>query len=410
MREGMRAVTEQTCVDFANAWLEEHQQQFIAWRRHLHQHPELSHQETATTEFLASTLEAAGLQPRVLPCKGVSVDIGDPTLPLIAFRGDIDALPVAEESGLAFASVNPGVMHACGHDIHTAIVLALAVMLHAYCEQHGQDALGMRVRCIFQPAEEVMDGGAVDAIAAGVLQDVLHIFAVHCEPKLRTGQIGVRAGAITSAADVLDIYLHGRGGHTSRPHLTEDLPYAAGLLLTQLPMLASRRTAPGSGTVVAFGAVNGGQTFNAIPRTMHLQGTFRTQDVQAWRNGESMFREMISDIVAPTGAGVELEYTKGVPPVHNADVSTALLAQAVRAVDPHALVEAPQSSGGEDFSWYLEHVPGSMARLGCWNGEGDHRPDLHQADIVFDERALLVGLRLFASIVDQVRTGLTVTS
>lgn len=387
---------------FVSSWVEENRETIRGWRRHLHSHPELSHMEMSTTQFILDTLRAVGLDPHPLPATGATVDIGPVDKPLIAFRGDIDALPITEETGLDFASEMPGVMHACGHDIHTTVVLALACGLKAYVDAHGEDALPVRVRVIFQPAEEVMDGGAVEVIAAGALKDVQSIFAVHCEPKLRTGEIGVRTGPITSASDVVEIVLRGPGGHTSRPHLTTDLIYATGKIITELPGLLSRRIDPRSGTVVTFGAVNGGATFNAIPQEVRLLGTFRTAQVGVWREGEKILRELVEDIVAPTNAELEIKYTKGVPPVTNDDVATALIAQAVKDTDPHALREAPQSSGGEDFSWYLEHVPGSMARLGSWNGEGE-KPDLHQPDIIFDERAIGVGIRLFAGVIEQFR-------
>ena len=385
---------------FVSAWVEENREIIRQWRRQLHRNPELSHMEIATTEFLLSKLREAGLEPRALPSTGATVDIGPADAPMIAFRGDIDALPIQEQTGLDFASENPGVMHACGHDIHTVIVLALACGLAALVKEHGEDVLPVRVRCIFQPAEEVMDGGAVEVIEAGALHDVQSMYAVHGEPKLRTGEIGVRTGPITSASDVIEIILRGHGGHTSRPHLTSDLVYAAGLIITQLPGLLTRRLDPRSGTVVVFGAINGGGTFNAIPQEVRLLGTFRTAQAGVWRQGEALLTELLEQIVAPTGAEMEIRYTKGVPPVTNDDVATALIAQAVKDRDPYALREAPQSSGGEDFSWYLEHVPGSMARLGAWDGKGE-KPDLHQPDIVFDERSIGVGIRMFAGVVEQ---------
>jgi len=385
---------------FVSAWVQNNRETIRGWRRHLHRNPELSHMETATTEFILTTLREAGLDPRALPSTGATVDIGPKDAPMIAFRGDIDALPLEEATGLDFSSQNPGVMHACGHDIHTVIVLALACGLAAFVKEHGADAMPVQVRCIYQPAEEVMDGGAVEVIEAGALRDVQSIYAVHCEPKLRTGEIGVRTGPITSASDVVEIILRGHGGHTSRPHLTSDLVYAAGLIITQLPGLLTRRLDPRSGTVVVFGAVNGGSTFNAIPQEVRLLGTFRTAQVGVWRQGQQILTELLEQIVAPTGADMEIRYTKGVPPVTNDDVATAMIAQAVKDRDPYALREAPQSTGGEDFSWYLEHVPGSMARLGAWDGKGE-KPDLHQPDIVFDERAIGVGIRMFAGVIDQ---------
>lgn len=387
---------------FISTWLATHNETLTIWRRHLHQHPELSHQEKETTTFIATQLRSLGLNPTVLPLGGVVVDItsGRADAPLIAFRGDIDALPIAEASGVEFSSLNDGVMHACGHDMHTTIVLGLAAGLHAYVTAYGADALPVSVRCIFQPAEEVMDGGATDVITAGALRGVQQIFAVHCEPKLRVGEIGLRTGPITSASDVLEIVLTGPGGHTSRPHLSADLVYAAGALVTQLPGLLSRRVDPRAAAVLVFGAINGGSTFNAMPREVRLLGTFRTADVRLWREGEALLTSLVQQVVAPTGAHAEVLYTKGVPPVTNDDVATALLAQAVNDIDPAAGREAPQSTGGEDFSWYLEQVPGSMARLGTWSGSGK-KFDLHQQDIIFDERALAIGVRLFAGVITQ---------
>lgn len=390
-----------TVAGTARDWLSDEEGQLIEWRRHLHRNPELSHMEESTTDFIVDVLRRAGLEPERLPGTGCTVDVGPADGPVLAFRGDIDALPLQEVTGLDHSSERPGVMHACGHDIHTTVVLGLAVLLARFDREHG---LGVRVRCIFQPAEEVMDGGATEVIAAGALRDVSHIFAVHCEPKLRTGEIGVRTGAITSATDVVEIVLHGPGGHTSRPHLTADLVHAAGLMATQLPTLIGRAVDPRSGTVLAFGAVSGGATFNAIPQEVRLLGTLRTGSVRVWRDAEETFTRLVEQVAAPTGARAEVRYTKGVPPVMNDDAATALMAKVVKDLDPHALREAPQSSGGEDFSWYTEHVPGSMARLGSWTGKGV-RPDLHQPDIVFDERCIAVGVRLFAGVVDQFRPG-----
>lgn len=386
-------------ADAVASWIVDNHDRVIGWRRYLHSHPELSHKEFGTTEFLVETLTEAGLEPVRLPGTGVIVDIGepDPATPLIAFRADIDALPLTEVTGLDFASTTPGVMHACGHDIHTTVVLGLACAL---ADLHRDGGLDQRVRCIFQPAEEVLDGGATDVIRAGALDGVSHIFAVHAEPKLRAGQIGVKTGAITSATDVVELVVRGPGGHTSRPHLTADVIFAVGQLITQLPGLLSRRVDPRTGTVLTFGAVNGGSAFNAIPQQATLLGTLRTGSPTVWRTLDTLFPELVEQVLAPTGATAEVRYTKGVPPVTNDDACTALMAQAVKDVDPYALQEAPQSSGGEDFSWYLEHVPGAMARLGAWTGEGE-KPDLHQPNIVLDEACIPVGVRLFAGVVEQ---------
>lgn len=386
---------------FVDNWLRTHREEVIGWRRHIHAHPELSHQEHQTTEFLATVLRAHGLDPQLFPGTGLMVDIGPPGDERIAFRADIDALPVTEVTGLEFSSRVPGVAHACGHDVHTTIVLALACALAEADLPHG-------VRMIFQPAEEVLDGGAEDVISFGALDGVAAIFAVHVEPKLRVGRVGVRTGAITSATDIVDIEVHGPGGHTSRPHLSADVIYALGCLATQLPALLSRRVDPRTGTVLVFGQVDAGYAPNAIPESGRIRGTLRTANHGTWRTNEAVISELVGQVLAPTGCSHTLTYIRGVPPVLNDDVATSVLAAAGRRADPQSVVEAPQSSGGEDFSWYLEKVPGSMARLGCWSGEGD-RHDLHQGDLLVDESAIVVGIRLFAAIIDEYTAGTEVS-
>lgn len=376
-------------------WIVQHRREVIAWRRHIHANPELSHEEFRTTDFLARILQEHGLNPVRFPDTGLMVDIGPDDGQRIAFRADIDALPVMEATGLEFSSTVPGVAHACGHDVHTTIVLALACALAEI-----ENELTHGIRMIFQPAEETIQGGATDVIKWGALEGVHSIFAVHVEPKLRVGRVGVRAGAITSATDVIDITVNGPGGHTSRPHLSADVVYALGSLVTQLPALLSRRVDPRTGTVLVFGQIESGYAPNAIPETGRVRGTVRTADISTWRTLEPLLEELVTQVLAPIGCSFTINYTRGVPPVLNDDVATSLLASAGRAVDPQAVVEAPQSSGGEDFSWYLEHVPGSMARLGCWSGEGD-RHDLHQGDLLVDEQSITVGVRLFASLIDE---------
>lgn len=380
-------------VDHVDTWLRAHHEEIIDWRRHLHSHPELSGQEIQTTEFIDRTLRAYGLTPQRFPSTGLMVDLGPAGGERLAFRADIDALPIMEATGLAFSSVYPGVSHSCGHDIHTTVALALACALASAELAHG-------IRIIFQPAEEVINGGATDAIAWGALDGVHAIYAVHAEPKLRVGRVGVRTGAITSATDFLDITVTGPGGHSSRPHLTTDVVYGLGALITELPALLSRRVDPRTGTVLVFGQVESGWASNAIPETGRVAGTIRTADISTWRLLEGLMGELVEQVLAPTGCSHTLTYSRGVPPVLNDEVATAVLADAGRKVDPQAIVKAPQSSGGEDFSWYLENVPGSMARLGCWTGEGD-RHDLHQGDLIADEGAITVGVRLFAAVVDE---------
>ncbi|WP_187689517.1 M20 family metallopeptidase [Nocardia wallacei] len=377
-----------------DAWLNEHAEDLIGWRRHIHANPELSRTEFATTEFIETWLVKAGLEPRKLPTgTGLICDIG-PGGPRLGLRADMDALPLQEYTGLPFASATPGVSHACGHDAHTAILLGTALAL-----AEAPD-LPVGVRLVFQHAEEVMPGGAIDMVAAGAMEDVSRMFALHCDPRLQVGRVGVRVGAITSAADTVELVLDSPGGHTSRPHLTSDLVYAIGTVITGLPGMLSRRIDPRTSTVMVWGAVSAGKAPNAIPQTGMLTGTVRTGDHATWSLLEPMVREIVEGLLAPTGVRYQLNYKRGVPPVVNEEHATRMFEDAIRALGPDALADTPQSGGGEDFSWYLEEVPGAMARLGVWSGRGPQL-DLHQPTFDLDERALAVGVRTLTNLVLQ---------
>ncbi len=384
-----------TFSDSAETWLAAHYDDLVAWRRHIHAHPELGRQEFATTQFVASHLADAGLNPKVLPGgTGLICDLGPEHGPRIALRADMDALPMAERTGAPYASVLPNVTHACGHDAHTAVLLGTALALAAVPE------LPVGVRLIFQAAEELMPGGAIDAIAAGALVGVSRIFALHCDPRLAVGMVAVRAGPITSAADWLEITLQSHGGHTSRPHLTGDLVYGLGSLITGVPGVLSRRIDPRTSTVMVWGAVNAGVAANAIPQTGTLAGTIRTASHDTWLTLESIVRETVTSLLEPLGIEHSMQYRRGVPPVVNEEISTRILTHAIEAIGPDVLSDTRQSGGGEDFSWYLEEVPGAMARLGVWTGRGPQR-DLHQPTFDIDERALAVGVRALVNTVEQ---------
>lgn len=371
-------------------WLVSHTPDVVSWRRHLHAHPELGHAERATTAFIAEVLRGAGLRPRLLPKgTGLVCDIGHGR-DCVALRADIDALPLAEATGLPFASTVKGVAHACGHDAHTAILLGTALALATA----PPGTLSGRVRLIFQPAEEVQPGGALDVLAADGLDGVDRIFALHCDPRLPVGRVGTRVGPITSAADLLELHLTSPGGHTSRPHLTADLVHALGTVITGLPALLSRRIDPRSGTVLVWGMVHAGEAVNAVPQAGVLRGTLRTGNREAWAEMEPLVRDLVRALLAPTGVGYTLQHHRMVPPVVNEESCTGVLRAAIAAgLGEDALASTEQSSGGEDFGWYLEHVPGAFARLGVWPGRGPKR-DLHQATFDLDERALPVGVRV----------------
>ena len=382
-------------AETAESWLAAHADDLVEWRRHMHRYPELGRQEYATTQFVAERLADAGLNPKALPGgTGLVCDLGPEGEPRIALRADIDALPMAERTGAPYASHMPNVAHACGHDAHAAILLGTAQVLASVPE------LPVGVRLIFQAAEELMPGGAIDAIAAGAISGVSRIFALHCDPHLAVGRVAVRQGPITSAADSIEIALYSPGGHTSRPHLTADLVYGLGTLITGLPGVLSRRIDPRNATVLVWGAVNAGVAANAIPQNGVLSGTVRTASRQTWVGLEAIIRQAVSALLSPLAIEHTLRYHRGVPPVVNEEVSTHILTHAIEAVGPEVLADTRQSGGGEDFSWYLEEIPGAMARLGVWSGEGPQL-DLHQPTFDLDERSLPIGVRLMVNIIEQ---------
>jgi amidohydrolase len=375
-----------------DAVVEKYSDDLIEFRRDLHAHPELSWAERRTTDAVAERLAAAGLDVTRLEGTGLIADVGDDG-PLVALRADLDALPVDDTTGRPWASTVPGVAHACGHDVHTAGLVGAGLAL---AEAHHRGHLPGRARLLFQPAEEVMPGGALHLMDRGALDDVQRIFMLHCDPTVDVGLVGVRDGALTGAADALSVRLSGRGGHTSRPHLTEDLTFALGKLVVELPAILSRRLDPRAGVSVVWGMVRAGAAHNVIPGGGYAAGTVRMLDAVAWGEAEALVRVLIDEIVAPYGVTAEIDYKRGVPPVVNEHVSTELLGAAVRRVlGDEGHVSTTQSLGGEDFGWYLARVPGAMGRLGT-RTPGGPTYDLHQGNLTIDERATPIAARVLA--------------
>ncbi len=368
--------------------------ELVEIRRGLHAHPELAWQEGRTTSVVAQRLEAAGVRLQLLPKAGLVAEVGSPGGPTVALRADLDALPVQDLTDDPWASTTPGVAHACGHDVHTAALLGAGLALTAV---HAREPLPGRVRLLFQPAEEVMPGGALEMISADVLDGVSHVFGLHCDPGLDVGQVGLREGPLTGAADSLHVRLTGRGGHTSRPHLTEDLIYSLGQLVTELPAALSRRLDPRAGASLVWGVIRSGSARNVIPASGEAAGTVRMLDAVAWADAEVLVRELIAQIIAPYGVAAEVTYVRGVPPVVNEPVSTVLLAGAIEGIAGEGShVSIAQSLGGEDFAWYLESVPGAMGRLGT-RTPGGPTYDLHQGNLRIDEEAVALGAKVLAA-------------
>ncbi|MBA2953975.1 amidohydrolase [Nocardioides sp. MAH-18] len=368
--------------------------ELVALRRDLHAHPELSWRELRTTALVSARVQQAGWRVTELPRTGLIAEIGDAG-PVVALRADLDALPVPDLTDDPWSSTVEGVTHACGHDVHTSALVGAAIALGRV---HEQGLLQGRVRLLFQPAEEVMPGGALSLIELGALEGVDRLFGLHCDPTLDVGRVGLREGPITGAADHLDVTLTGSGGHTSRPHLTEDLTYALAKVVTELPAILSRRLDPRAGVSVVWGLVRAGSAHNVIPATGRIGGTVRMLDAIAWSEAEKLVPVLVEQVVAPYGVHAQVDYQRGVPPVVNDAASISLLTDAVESVLGKAgHVSTQQSLGGEDFGWYLDRVPGAMGRLGT-RTPGGPTYDLHQGNLRVDDRAVGVGARVLAQV------------
>ncbi|MFE6779007.1 amidohydrolase [Streptomyces sp. NPDC057702] len=403
--------------------------ELIDFRRDLHMHPELGNREFRTTAVIKARLERAGLAPRVLAIgTGLVCDIDPVELaeggaperdahaaygdgfpgeagdagarrgdgrPFLALRADIDALPIPDTKTVAYRSTVPDRAHACGHDVHTTVVLGAGLVL---ADLARQGRLPHPVRLIFQPAEEVLPGGAADIIEDGVLDGVGRIIAVHCDPRVDVGRLGLRVGPITSACDRLEVTLDGAGGHTARPHLTTDMVTAVAKVATEVPAVLSRRVDTRSGLALTWGRIASGHASNVIPQQAELSGTVRCLDLPGWRAAPDLVHAAIEEVATLHRAKYEINYVRGVPPVVNeAEVADLLRRAMVVRRGADSVEDTEQSLGGEDFSWYLEHVPGAMARLGVRRVGDTTRRDLHAGDFDVDEEAIEVGVELFTA-------------
>jgi amidohydrolase len=377
-------------------FLADHGQRLVEVRRDLHAHPELSHQEFRTTGLVADALAHVGLEPKVLPGgTGLWCDVG-PMPPTLALRADLDALPIPDTKLVGYRSTVDGVAHACGHDVHTTVVLGAGLALQRLASR-GELTRG--VRLVFQPAEEAVPGGALEVIDAGGLDSITRIYALHCDPTIDVGQVGLRVGPITAASDHLEVRLTGPGGHTARPHRTSDLVTALGAVVTEVPAVLARRVDPRAAVSLVWGRVAAGTAANAIPRSGVALGTVRTLSREMWETLPPLVEEIVRAVAAPYGVGVEVVHDRGVPPTVNDAASIASLDAAVRtSVDGATVTTTEQSLGGEDFAWYLDRVPGALARLGVRSPGSRVVMDLHQSGFDVDERCISVGVQLLTSV------------
>ncbi|AGB81430.1 amidohydrolase [Serratia sp. FGI94] len=364
--------------------------QVVAYRRELHQHPELSNQEFATTERITRWLQQADI--RILPLAlttGVVAEIGSGDGPLIALRGDIDALPIAELADVPFASRHPGVMHACGHDFHTAVMLGAARLLKA-----RESSLPGRVRIFFQPAEETCDG-AQQLIDAGALDDVAAVFGLHNAPELPTGTFATRAGPFYANVDRFQIRITGKGAHAAKPEQGVDSIVTASHIVSALQTLPSRSFSSLEAVVVSVTRIEGGNTWNVLPQTVELEGTVRTHNGDVRRQVPDKIRQVIDGVAASLGAQAELSWHPGPPALIN-HARWAAFSQTVAKEFGYRVEEAELQMGGEDFAIYLHHVPGVFVSIGSASEFGLHHPRFAP-----DEQAIFPAAQYFERLAER---------
>ncbi len=365
--------------------------QVVQTRHHLHQNPELSGQERQTGEYVAERLRALGVEDIQTGLAGHGVTgilRGTKDGPMMALRADMDALPITEDSGLPYASQCPGVMHACGHDGHTATLLGTATVLS---ELRGE--LPGPVKLIFQPAEETV-GGAEAMVEAGVLEGVEAIYALHGWPNLEIGQIGCRPGPMMASADSFDLTIKGKGGHAAYPHLTVDPIVVGAQVISAWQTLASREVSPLDSVVVTVTQFHAGTAYNVIPGTAKLSGTVRCLSNAVRAEMPAKMERIAQNICAAFRADCTLDYVPGPPVVVNdarLNAEVEAVGRAVLGPNKVTFLETP-TMGAEDFAYYLLHIPGVMFRLGV----GTEVSDLHTPTYNFSDGALPYGMALFS--------------
>ncbi len=361
----------------------------IEIRRHIHSHPELSGQEHQTAAYVAGVLSSCGIvvQEAIGKTGVIGELVGRTDDRLVAIRTDMDALPITERTSLEFASRKPGIMHACGHDVHTTVGLGTAMVL----SQLGEVLPG-NTRFLFQPAEEIAQGASW-MVQDGAMNDVSAIFSVHVFPSIPAGSVGIRYGALTAAADDLEIIIMGESGHGARPHEAVDAIWIASQVIATLQQAISRTQNPLRPMVLTIGQISGGRAPNVIADQVRLQGTVRSLHPETHANLPDWIEGIVANVCNAFGARYEINYRRGVPSVQNDLALTQLLEASAREAwgsDRVQILSEP-SLGAEDFAMYLQHAPGTMFRLGVGYRDKANYP-LHHPQFEVDESAIVTGV------------------
>lgn len=372
--------------------IEEKKEEFVGLRRRIHEYPELSMQEIETTKLVREYLDHLRIEnyPNGNQTGAVAILKGAKPGPVIGLRADMDALKLTENTNLPFASKNAGVCHACGHDLHTAVLLGTACLLKDY-----QPKLCGTVKFLFQPAEEGY-GGAKSMIANGALENPCldYILACHTWPEMPAGTIGVRKGAMLGASDSFKITVKGKGGHAAHPHKGIDPVVVAAHIITEIQTIVSRRVAPVDPVVITVGHLTAGTVSNIIPGEAVMEGTVRTQNPETRIQVSEYLKQLAVGTAYAMGAEAEVEYDFGYPPTMNDPKVIDWISEAVTEIlGPERLLQVPVSSmGSEDFSFYLEKVPGALFRIGTYDETPESKWALHNPAIIFNEQAILTGI------------------
>ena len=370
--------------------------EFIAVRHHLHANPELSYQEFETSKFIQKKLEESNIPFEIKATTGVVglIKGKDPEKRIIALRADMDALPIREENNIDYKSKNEGVMHACGHDVHTSCLLGAAKILN----ELKSDWEGT-IKLIFQPGEEKNPGGASLMIKEGVLENPKPkaIFGLHVNPQMETGKLGFRAGMSMASADELYFTIKAKGGHAATPHMTADPILISSHLIIALQQIISRNRNPLSPSVLSITSFQGGTTTNVIPSEVKLMGTFRATD-EKWRfKAHELIRKISSELVQSMGAEIDIHIDVGYPAVFNDEkLYTVAKQKAGEFIGAENVSDVDLRLGAEDFGYYTQQIPGCFYRLGTGNKEKGITSGVHTPTFNIDESAIEIGMGMMA--------------
>lgn len=384
-----------TAVATLNQAVEEIREQVIAWRRYLHQHPELSFHEEQTAQFVYDTLQSFGNLEVTRPTKtSVMARLIGPTPgTVLAMRADMDALPITEENTFEFASQNPGVMHACGHDGHTAMLLGAAKLLSGMQEQ-----IKGEIRFFFQHAEELTPGGAEEMVQAGVMDGVDMVIGAHLWSTMEFGSVGICAGPMMAAPDTFWITVKGKGGHAAMPHQTVDSIAVAAQVVTNLQHIVSRNTDPLDNLVISVTQFIAGTTHNVIPGAVEICGTVRSFDPNLRASVPELMERVVKGITEAHGASYAFKYENGYRPVVNDAAVTSLMEQVVvETLGEKWVARIRPTMGGEDFSAFQQKAPGCFFYIAAGNQEKGITYPHHHARFTIDEDALEVGVKMFVN-------------